>query len=66
MCVFEKNSVPVDSYPDKNDSGHTTGRATRDLPVNTLEKLRDKAIQKEDYEEAARLTEIINNKKSTL
>ena len=65
-CGFVIKDEPVDSDADKNDSGHTTGRATRDLPVNTLEKLRDKAIQKEDYEEAARLTEIINNKKSTL
>ncbi|MDE6366307.1 MAG: UvrB/UvrC motif-containing protein, partial [Muribaculaceae bacterium] len=32
--------------------------------VEELERLRDEAVESEDYEEARRLTEIINQKKS--
>lgn len=38
--------------------------APREQTVEELEKLRDEAVASENYEEASRLTEIINQKKS--
>lgn len=39
-------------------------RTEADMPLEQLEKLRSDAEEREDYEEAARLTEIINTKKT--
>lgn len=65
--IFEGND---DDDSADQPAGHDTGadHPHHDIPleklaVEELEKLRDKAVADEDYEEASRLTEIINQKK---
>lgn len=53
--IMEEQAPQPSSAPDP---------APEELTVEELEQLRDEAVGREDYEEASRLTEIINQKKS--
>lgn len=49
---------------EEKPAAEPTEKAPDELSAEDLEKLRDEAVAAEDYEEASRLTEIINQKKN--
>lgn len=61
-CGFILDESNV-AHSQAENQKNSASMSDEDLPLDELEKMRSAAEEREDYEEAARLTEIINHKK---
>jgi bifunctional DNase/RNase len=66
--ILESAGVVLEEEEKKEESApasRTKKSAIEDMSLGSLEKLLSEALQKEDYEQAARIRDIINSKKSS-
>lgn len=63
--ILDESNI-AHSQSENNTIEEASSPSIVDLTIEELEKLRSDAEEREDYEEAARLTEIINHKKDNL